>query len=162
MLREHALRSHRGSGVEGQQRARRERELGMAQDAEQHGRRSAPVNGEYHRMEDGDRAQRFKNKMRLNILGKEAWLEVPKRKSRRTVTLRLTEEGCDAVTIDWRPAHPDWYTSRLQLAVVGGERGLLENEENLGSSTKSIRRRRWSNSWRQRGTSPGRVPLPLR
>ena len=74
--------------------------------------------------------------MRLKILGQVARLEVPKRKSRQTITLRLTEEGCDAVTIDWRPAHPDWDTGRLQLAVVGGERGLLENEEKFGKLYK--------------------------
>ena len=59
MPREHALRSHRGSSVEGQQRASRERDPGMAEAAEQHGRPSVPVNGEYLRMENDDFTKRF-------------------------------------------------------------------------------------------------------
>ena len=100
MPREHALCSYRGSSVEGQQRASRERDPGMAEAAEQHGRPSVPVNGEYLRMENGDFTKRFKNKMRLKILGNVAWLERPSCKSRRRVTLLLTEAGGDAVTID--------------------------------------------------------------
>ena len=67
--------------------------------------------------------------MRLKMLGNVAWLEFPRRNSRRRVTLRLTEDGGDAVTIDWRPANPEWQTGRLQLVVMEGERGLLEDEE---------------------------------
>jgi len=80
-------------------------------------------------MENGDFTKRFKNKMRLKILGNVAWLEVPRCKSRRRFTLLLTEAGGDAVTIDWRPANPEWQTGRLQLVVMEGERGLLEDEE---------------------------------
>ena len=126
---EHALCSHRGSSVEGQQRASRERDPGMAEAAEQRGRPSVPVNGEYLRMENGDFTKRFNNNMRLNMLGNVAWMEFPTRKSRRRVTLRLTEDGGDAVTIDWRPANPEWQTGRLQLVDMEGARGLLEDQQ---------------------------------
>ena len=94
-------------------------------------------------MENCDFAERFKNKMRLNILINMAGLELPRHKSRRRVTLLLTEDGGDAVTIDWRPASPEWQTSRLQLVVMQCERGYWKTRESFGSWTKSIRRNRW-------------------
>ena len=95
----------------------------------QHGQPAVPVNGEYHRMEDHDFTKRFKNKTRLNILGKVAWLERPLNKSRPKVALQLTEAGDDAVTIDWRPAVPEWASGRLQLVLAEGVLGILEDEQ---------------------------------
>ena len=49
----------------------------------------APKDGEYHRMENSK--ERFKNKMKLQVLGSIAIFEIPigkKRKGPRTVTLR--------------------------------------------------------------------------
>ncbi|MDA8609563.1 hypothetical protein N9L19_01455 [bacterium] len=99
--------------MEGQQRASRERDPDMAEAVEQHGRPSVPVNGEYLRMGNCDFTKRFNNNMRPNMLGIVAWLEFPRRKSRRIITLRLTEDGGDGVTIDWRPANPEWQAGQL-------------------------------------------------
>ena len=110
----------------------RERDPSMAEAAVQHGQPAVPVNGEYHRMEDHDFTKRFKNKTRLKIWGKVAWLERPLNKSRPKVALQLTEAGDDAVTIDWRPAVPEWTSGRLQLVLAEGVLGVLEDEQEFG------------------------------
>ena len=104
----------------------------MAEAAEQHGRPSAPVNGEYLRMENLGFIQRFKNDMRPYILGNVAWLEFPRRKSRRRVTLFPDGGWRRCVHHRLAPASPEWPTSWLQLVVIEGERGLLEDEKKFG------------------------------
>ena len=96
---------------------------------EQHGRPTMPVNGLYYRMEDIDHTKRFKNHMRLKILGNVAWLEFPKRKRHKPIVLPLSRAGDDAVRIDWSSHNPEWKSGLLQLVVEEGQRGLRENEE---------------------------------
>ena len=76
-----------------------EQHLLMRESAEQHGRPTVPVNGLYFRMEDHDHTKRFKNHMRLKILGNVAWLEFPKRKRHKQFVLPLWRAGDDAVRI---------------------------------------------------------------
>ena len=87
------------------------------------------VRGVYLRMEDRDPTQRFKNGMRLQVLGDAACLEYPKRKrsEARHFVLSLRPEGADAYRIDWTPACPAWGTARLQYVEERGVRGLREN-----------------------------------
>ena len=101
----------------------------MREAAEQHGRPTVPVSGLYFRMEDHDHTKRFKNHMRLKLLGTVAWLEFPTRKRRRQFVLPLSPDGEDAVRIDWSSAYPEWKSGRLQLVVEEGERGIREKEE---------------------------------
>jgi glycosyl transferase family 25 len=106
-----------------------EQHLRMREAAEQHGRPTVPVSGLYFRMEDHDHTKRFKNHMRLKLLGIVAWLEFPTRKRRRQFVLPLSPDGEDAIRIDWSPAYPEWKSGRLQLVVEEGERGIREKEE---------------------------------
>lgn len=106
-----------------------EQHLRMRESAEQHGRPTVPVSGLYFRMEDHDHTKRFKNHMRLKLLGTVAWLEFPTRKRRRQFVLPLSPDGEDAIRIDWSPAYPEWKSGRLQLVVEEGERGIREKEE---------------------------------
>ena len=94
-----------------------EQHLLMRESAEQHGRPTVPVNGLYFRMEDNDHTKRFKNHMRLKILGTVALLEFPTGKRRRQFVLPLSPDGEDAIRIDWSPAYPEWKIGRLQLVV---------------------------------------------
>ena len=103
-----------------------EQHLRMRESAEQHGRPTVPVSGLYFRMEDHDHTKRFKNHMRLKLLGTVAWLEFPTRKRRRQFVLPLSPDGEDAIRIDWSPAYPEWKSGRLQLVVEEGERGIRE------------------------------------
>ena len=97
--------------------------------AEQHGWPTVPVNGVYLRMENKDHTKRFKNRMRLKLLGTVAWPEFPTRKRRRQFVLPLSPEGEDAIRIDWSSAYPEWESCLLQLVVEEGERGIREKEE---------------------------------
>ena len=106
-----------------------EQHLRMRESAEQHGRPTVPVSGLYFRMEDHDHTKRFKNHMRLKILGNVAWLEFPKRKRQKQIVLPLTRAGDDAVRIDWSSAYPEWKSGLLQLVVEEGQRGIREKEE---------------------------------
>ena len=101
----------------------------MKEAAEQHGRPAMPVCGLYYRMETHEHKTRFRNQMRLKLLGKVAWLEFPTRNPRRQFVLPLSVEGEDAIRIDWSPAYPEWKSGRLQLVVEEGERGIREKEE---------------------------------
>ena len=87
----------------------------------------APKNGEYHRMENSDSTQRFKNKMKLQLLGSIAIFEIPIGKSRkgpRTVTLRKeTEHSC---IIEWPEVNSEWPSARLQYHVCDDVEGMLE------------------------------------
>ena len=136
-----------------------EQHLRMREAAEQHGRPTVPVSGLYFRMEDHDHTKRFKNHMRLKILGTVAWLEFPTGKRRRQFVLPLSPDGEDAIRIDWSPAYPEWKSGRLQLVVEEGERGIKKKRKCSGSSTQSIRRKRWRSISRPRGVILGLAPL---
>ena len=85
----------------------------------------APKDGEYHRMENSK--ERFKNKMKLQVLGSIAIFEIPIGKSRkgpRTVTLRKeTEHSC---IIEWPEVNSEWPSARLQYHVCDDVEGMLE------------------------------------
>ena len=85
----------------------------------------APKDGEYHRMENSK--QRFKNKMKLQVLGSIAIFEIPigkRRKGPRTVTLRKeTEHSC---IIEWPEVNSEWPSARLQYHVCDDVEGMLE------------------------------------
>ena len=90
--------------------------------------RTAPEPGEYFRMEE-NHTQRFKNKMKLLLLGRIAVLKVPGRKSKkpaRIVTLEKVTE--DSLIINWPEVIPDWPCARLQKAACGDVEGILEDE----------------------------------
>ena len=94
-----------------------EQHLRTREAAEQHGRPTVPVSGLYFRMEDHDHTKRFKNHMRLKLLGTVAWLEFPRKKLCKRVVLPLSGDGEDAIRIDWSSVYPEWKTGRLQLVV---------------------------------------------
>ena len=52
----------------------------------------APKDGEYHRMETDNPAERFKNGMKMQLFGSIAIFEIPKRKKRKSYTLTLSRE----------------------------------------------------------------------
>ena len=87
----------------------------------------APKDGEYHRMENSNSKQRFKNKMKLQVLGSIAIFEIPigkRRKGPRTVTLRKeTEHSC---IIEWPEVNSEWPSARLQYHVCDDVEGMLE------------------------------------
>ena len=88
---------------------------------------TAPETGEYFRMEE-NHTQRFKNRMKLQLLGSIAILEVPGSKPKkppRIVTLvKVTE---DSLIINWPEVIPDWPRARLQKAAWGDVEGILED-----------------------------------
>ena len=87
----------------------------------------APKDGEYHRMENSNSKQRFKNKMKLQVLGSIAIFEIPigkRRKGPRTVTLRKeTEHSC---IIEWPEVNSEWPSATLQYHVCDDVEGMLE------------------------------------
>ena len=89
---------------------------------------TAPETGEYFRMEE-NHTQRFKNRMKLQLLGRIAVLEVPGSKPKkppRIVTLEKVTE--DSLIINWPEVIPDWPCARLQKAACGDVEGILEDE----------------------------------
>ena len=84
----------------------------------------APKDGEYHRMETDNPAERFKNGMKMQLCGRIAIFEVPKRKrnKRTSHTLALSREDEHSCIIDWRPVDPTWETSRLRHVVLGASK----------------------------------------
>ena len=86
----------------------------------------APKDGEYHRMVNS--AQRFKNGMKLQLLGSIAIFQVPKSKTRKVPRkLTLKKETENSCTIDWQQVNQEWLPARLQYAVCDGVEGMLEN-----------------------------------
>ena len=87
----------------------------------------APKDGEYHRMENSNSKQSFKNKMKLQVLDSIAIFEIPvgkRRKGPRTVTLRKeTEHSC---IIEWPEVNSEWPSARLQYHVCDDVEGMLE------------------------------------
>ena len=87
----------------------------------------APKNGEYHRMENSDSKQRFKNKMRLQVFDDIAIFEsgIGKRKKGPCpVTLKKeTEHPC---IIEWREVNSEWRSATLEYHVRDGVEGMLE------------------------------------
>ena len=92
----------------------------------------APKNGEYHRMENSDSKQRFKNKMRLQVLDDIAIFEsgTGKRKKGpcRATLKKETEHPC---IIEWREVNSEWRSATLEYHVRDGVEGMLEGGEHF-------------------------------
>ena len=99
----------------------------------------APKDGEYHRMENSK--ERFKNKMKLQLLGSIAIFQIPigkKRKGPRTVTLRKeTEHSC---IIEWPEVNSEWPSARLQYHVCDDVEGMLEDGKHFWKLFKEYSR----------------------
>ena len=78
-------------------------------------------------MENSNSKQRFKNKMKLQVLDSIAIFEIPigkRRKGPRTVTLRKeTEHSC---IIEWPEVNSEWPSATLQYHVCDDVEGMLE------------------------------------
>ena len=88
---------------------------------------TAPQAGEYFRMEE-NHTQRFKNRMKLQLLGSIAILEVPGSKPKKPPrVVRLIKVTEDSLTINWPEVSPDWPVARLQSAFRDDAEGMLED-----------------------------------
>ena len=86
----------------------------------------APKDGVYHRMVNP--VERFKNGMKVQLLGSIAIFEVPKSKTRKVPrTLTLKKETENSCTIDWPQVNQEWHPARLRYAVCDGVEGMLED-----------------------------------
>ena len=87
----------------------------------------APKIGEYHRMENSDSTQRFKNRMRLQVFYDIAIFEsgTGKRKKGpcRATLKKETEHPC---IIEWREVNSEWRSATLEYHVRDGVEGMLE------------------------------------
>ena len=92
----------------------------------------APKIGEYHRMENSDSTQRFKNGMRLQVFYDIAIFEsgTGKRKKGpcRATLKKETEHPC---IIEWREVNPEWRSATLEYHVRDGVEGMLEGGEHF-------------------------------
>ena len=85
---------------------------------------NAPEAGEYFRMEE-NHTQRFKNRIKLQLLGSIAILKVPGSKAKPRI-VRLMKVTEDSLTINWPEVIPDRPRARLQSAFCGDVEGMLE------------------------------------
>ena len=92
----------------------------------------APKIGEYHRMENSDSSQRFKNRMRLQVFYDIAIFEsgTGKRKKGpcRATLKKETEHPC---IIEWREVNSEWRSATLEYHVRDGVEGMLEGGEHF-------------------------------
>ena len=92
----------------------------------------APKNGEYHRMENSDSTQRFKNKMRLQVFDNIAIFESGTGKRKKgpcQVTLKKeTEHPC---IIKWPEVNSEWRPATLEYHVRDDVEGMLEGGEHF-------------------------------
>ena len=110
------------------------------------GRPCAPRNGLYFRMEDVNFKQRFKNHLRMEILGDFAYLVYPRSRPQKSYTLKPTPAD-DASIIDWTPVNDTWHSGRLQFGCAEGVQGLREGSDkfwklNQEYSEEDVARRR--------------------
>ena len=100
---------------------------------------TAPKDGMYFRMENP--AQRFKNGMKLQLLGSIAIFEVPRSKPKKVPrTLTLKKEAENSCTIDWPEVNQEWHPARLQYAVCGEVEGMLEDGKHFWKLHKEYSR----------------------
>ena len=100
---------------------------------------SAPKDGMYFRMENP--GERFKNGMRLQLLGSIAIFQVPKSKPKKVPrTLTLKKETENSCTIDWPQVNQEWHPARLQHAVCNGVEGMLEDDKHFWKLHKEYSR----------------------
>ena len=85
--------------------------------------------GVYHRMEDANPTERFKNGMRLTIAGTVACLDIPRRKkNKRKVGLVVQSIDATQFRMDWGPAAPEWGVATFRICDEQGTRGLKEGD----------------------------------
>ena len=85
--------------------------------------------GVYHRMEDANPTERFKNGMRLTIAGTVACLDIPRRKkNKRKVELVVQSIDSTQFRMDWGPAAPEWGVATFRICDEQGARGLKEGD----------------------------------
>ena len=99
----------------------------------------APKDGVYHRMVNP--VERFKNGMKVQLLGSIAIFEVPKSKTRKVPrTLTLKKETENSCTIDWPQVNPEWRPARLQYVVCDDVEGMLEDGKHFWKLFKEYSR----------------------
>ena len=86
----------------------------MSLAAAAHGRPSAPQNGMYHRMEDQDYTQRFKNLMRMQLFGDTAVIEFPRHKTKKSHNQRVLRR--------WSPARIPAFLQGPVITSIEGKR----------------------------------------
>ena len=99
----------------------------------------APKDGVYHRMDNP--VKRFKNRMKLQLLGSIAIFEVPKGKTRKVPrTLTLQKETENSCIIDWPQVNQEWRPAILQYAVLADVEGMLEDGKHFWKLFKEYSR----------------------
>ena len=100
---------------------------------------SAPKDGMYFRMENP--GERFKNEMKLQLLGSIAIFEVPKSKPKKVPrTLTLQKETENSCIIDWPQVNKEWSPAILQYAVLADVEGMLEDGKHFWKLFKEYSR----------------------
>ena len=92
----------------------------------------APKNGEYHRMENSDSTQRFKNKMRLQVFDNIAIFESGSGKRKKgPCQVTLKKEPEHPCIINWPEVNSEWRPATLEYHVRDDVEGMLEGGEHF-------------------------------
>ena len=92
----------------------------------------APKNGEYHRMENSDATQRFKNRMRLQVFNNIAIFESGSGKRKKgPCQVTLEKEPEHPCIINWPEVNSEWRRATLEYHVRDDVEGMLEGGEHF-------------------------------
>ena len=92
----------------------------------------APKNGEYHRMENSDSTQRFKNRMRLQVFNNIAIFESGSGKRKKgPCQVTLKKEPEHPCIINWPEVNSEWRPATLEYHVRDDVEGMLEGGEHF-------------------------------
>ena len=92
----------------------------------------APKNGEYHRMENSDSTQRFKNRMRLQVFNNIAIFESGSGKRKKgPCQVTLKKEPEHPCIINWPEVNSEWPRATLEYHVRDDVEGMLEGGEHF-------------------------------
>ena len=92
----------------------------------------APKNGEYHRMENSDATQRFKNRMRLQVFNNIAIFESGSGKRKKgPCQVTLKKEPEHPCIINWPEVNSEWRPATLEYHVRDDVEGMLEGGEHF-------------------------------
>ena len=92
----------------------------------------APKNGEYHRMENSDSTQRFKNRMRLQVFNNIAIFESGSGKRKKgPCQVTLKKEPEHPCIINWPEVNSEWRRATLEYHVRDDVEGMLEGGEHF-------------------------------
>ena len=92
----------------------------------------APKNGEYHRMENSDSTQRFKNRMRLQVFNNIAIFESGSGKRKKgPCQVTLEKEPEHPCIINWPEVNSEWRPATLEYHVRDDVEGMLEGGEHF-------------------------------